>query len=253
MHNTLSAKKSYNIIFLHHSVGNSLLKGGRLIFRPLVNLKIQKFFITKWFEKYNLLHQTNYKFSEQYFPKREIYGWNNYPYDYYNIWVKNASDQPYKNEPTLEILTKQYNLIIIKHCYPVGDILEDNDKPEIDSSEKRIENYKLQYIALRQKFLEFPDTKFMILTGAARVKATTTESKARRAKEFFDWVKNEWLSPKDNIFIFDFFELETEGTLYLKPEYAINQNDSHPNKAFAKRVAPYFCKCIVEVINQNKK
>jgi hypothetical protein len=213
---------------------------------------LQKFFATKWFEEYNRLHGTNYLFNEQYFPKHETYGWNNYPFDYYNIWIKNAGEQPYKNEPTLEILTKQYNLIIIKHCYPVGDILEDINQPDINSSEKRIENYKLQYMALRQKFLEFPDTKFMILTGAARVKSSTTESNARRAKEFFNWVKNEWISLNDNIFIYDFFKLETEGTLYLKSQNALNPSDSHPNKAFAKRVAPDFYKRIIQVIEQNK-
>ena len=247
---TISENKNCNIIFLHHSIGNSLLKGGRFTFRILVEYKIQKFYITKWFEKYNQTNDTNYKFNEQYFPRRETYGWNNYPYDYYNIWVKNAGEQPYMNEPTLEILTKQYDLIIIKHCHPVCDILDDVQEPNINSPEKRVENYKLQYKALRQKFLEFPDTKFMILTGAAMVESRSTEKKAQRAQQFFEWVKKDWLFPEDNIFIYDFYEMETEGSLYLKPEYTININDSHPNKAFAKKVAPHFCQSIVDVIEQ---
>jgi len=78
------------------------------------------------------LNGTNYTITEQFFPRKELYGWNNYPYDYYNIWVKNAGDQPYLNEPTLEILTRQYELIIFKHCYPVSNINEDLNHPVIN-------------------------------------------------------------------------------------------------------------------------
>ena len=89
------------------------------------------------------------------------------PYDYYNIWVKNAGDAPYQGEPTLEMLTKQYDVIVWKHCFPVGSILPDTGKPDVDSDEKRLENYKLQYAALKEKMRSFPDTKFIVWTGAA--------------------------------------------------------------------------------------
>ena len=52
---------------------------------------------------------SKYFIEEKIFPKAEPYGWNNYPYDYYNIWVKNAGEQPFMEEPTLEILTKEYD------------------------------------------------------------------------------------------------------------------------------------------------
>ena len=129
-------------------------------------------------------------------------------------------------------------------------ILEDTNQPDIDSSEKRIENYKLQYLALKQKLNEFPGTKFLIWTGAAQVENHTTKENALRAKAFFEWVLNEWDSPNDNIFIWDFYGLETEGSLYLKNEYAENIDNSHPNSFFARKVAPLFCKRIVEVIEQ---
>lgn len=89
-------KNSCNIIFLHHSTGNSILKEGKRTYRILVNYKIQSFFVANWFKKYNQSHGTNYTFNEQYFPKNKLYGWNNYPYDYYNIWVKNAGEQTYE-------------------------------------------------------------------------------------------------------------------------------------------------------------
>lgn len=246
------SQNQYKIIFLHHSTGE-VIKNGRI--RPIrfigrfIKLKST---ISKWFEQYNRSNKSNYLFEDQYFPKNEPYGWNNYPYDYYNIWVKNAGDKPYQDEPTLEILAKQYKLIIFKHCFPVCNINEDINHPDINSSEKRLENYKLQYLALKKKLHEFPNTKFLIWTGSAQVESIISKEQAQRAREFFTWVRTEWDTPDDNVFIWDFYELETEGTLYLKPEYARDSNDSHPNQQFAKRVSLLFCDRIIEVIERNK-
>lgn len=247
---TIPPGKEYNIIFLHHSTGNIVYNAGKA-----PNIFIRKFFPRKayvpdWFAEYNKANGTNYNITDQFFPKSKPYGWNNYPYDYYNIWVKNAGSQPYMEEPTLEVLTKKYDLIIFKHCYPVSNIEEDGT-PDINSSRKTIANYKLQYEALKQKMLEFPETKFLIWTGAIQVKNNISQIQASRAKEFFEWVKKEWDTPHDNIYTWDFYELETEGELYLKNSNAQQINNSHPNASFARRVAPLFCEKIVEVIQHN--
>lgn len=244
--------KEFKIIFLHHSTGGLIYNGGKRVFKITENYQLQKPYVEKWFENFNKQNATNYHITKQAFPKKETYGWNNYPFDYYNIWVKNAGEKPYLEEPTLEILTKKYDMIIFKHCFPVSDINEDTGRPDINSPEKRLENYKLQYQAIKQKLKEFPNTKFLVWTGAARVKAKISEEKALRAQLFFDWVKNEWDEPDDNIFIFDFYGLETNGNLYLKPEYTSDPNDSHPNKALAKIASPLLCQRIIEVIEKNK-
>jgi len=220
------------IIFLHHSTGELIWKGG----------------VPRWFEQYNTENGTNYKMVEQVFPKSSPYGWKNYPYDYWNIWVNQAGDKPFKKEPTLEILTRQYDVIIWKHCFPVSKIKEDTGDPDINSEDKRIENYRLQYAALKTKMGEFPKNKFILWTGAALVKNATNEETAKRAKAFFDWVRNEWDEIGDNIYLWDFYELETEGGLYLKKEYAVSPSNSHPNETFSQKVAPLFCQRIVEVI-----
>lgn len=244
--------KSYNIIFLHHSTGQLIYNAGIESNRIFRKLFPQKAYVSKWFYDYNKKNKTNYIITEQYFPKSSPYGWNNYPYDYYNIWVKNAGEIPYLEEPTLEILTKKYDLIIFKHCYPVSNIYNDINKPDVNSNEKRLENYKLQYLALKRKFHEFPHTKFLVWTGAVQVKSNITEEQAINTKSFFDWVRNEWSTDNDNVYIWDFYDLETEGELYLKKENAKGVKDSHPGKLFAKRVAPLFCHKIIEVIQHNK-
>ena len=251
--NKKESGNEYKILFLHHSTGNIIKNAGSPPIRYIGKLINQKSFVAKWLEDYNKKHGANYVFEEQFFPKKKPYGWNNYPYDYYNIWVKNAGEEPYMNEPTLEILTKKYNMIVFKHCFPVSDIDEDINQADINSPEKRIENYKLQYKALKQKMLEFPDTKFLVWTGAARVEKSISKERAQRAKSFFDWVRKEWDTPGDNIYIWDFYDLETEGDLYLKPEYASSPTDSHPNKILAEKAAPLLCQRIVEITGLSKQ
>lgn len=220
------------IILLHHSTGGRIWSGG----------------VPARFSEYNSRHGSSYSIIEQPFPKSAPYGWNNYPYDYWNIWIDNAGDDPYLQEPTLEMLTQDYDVIVWKHCYPVSDIQPDTGSPSISSSTKKIENYKLQYEALKDKMREFPQTRFIVWTGAALVQGATTEDKGMRARAFFEWVKNEWDEPGDNIYIWDFFELETEGGLYLKNEYAQSPTDSHPNSTFSARAAAYLCNRIIDVI-----
>lgn len=240
------------ILFLHHSTGERIWYGNRSSIKAIFHRKfLKESAVSYWFRNYNKQHNTNYLIIEQDFPKRKPYGWNNYPFDYYTIWVKNAGPEPYLEEPTLEILTKDYDVIIWKHCFPVGDLMEDTGIPDINSEEKRVENYKLQYIALREKMHEFPNTKFLVWTGAALLKANTTEEKAIRTKQFFDWVRNEWDIHGDNVFIWDFYHWETEGDNYMKVKNAISNADSHPNNEFAGKVFPYLCARIVDIIESN--
>jgi hypothetical protein len=241
-------KNTYKIVFLHHSTGNLVWNGKATGFDVIRNWFSDVKAVPEWFIAYNEKHGTDYYIEEQNFPKEKPYGWKNYPYDYYNIWVKNAGQAPYMEEPTLEMLTSQWDMIIFKHCFPVGNIKEDTGIPDIDSEEKRLENYKMQYEALKDKMHEFPETKFILWTGAALVERKTTPENAARTRTFFEWVTEEWDTPGDNIYIWDFYNLETEGGLYLKDEYARNPGNSHPSKSFAGKVAPLFCSRIVDVI-----
>lgn len=238
-------EESTKILFLHHSTGGAVWKGktNRYVYKIT-----GKGDVAKYFSKYNKAHKTAYSITDRSFPRSEPYGWKNYPYDYYNIWVKNAGEEPYMDEPTLEMLTKSYDVIIFKHCYPVGEILEDTGNPDINSEERRLENYKLQYEALKQKMHEFKDHTFILWTPAALVENHTNEEQALRTREFYSWMMNEWNDEGDNIFLWDFYRLETEGELYLKPEFAMGPDDSHPNPEFSGRAAPLFGQFIIDCI-----
>lgn len=238
------------IVFLHHSTGEAIWKGAtnRYIYKLTGKGDIQKFFST-----YNRKNKTSYDISAVNFPKSSPYGWNNYPFDYYNIWVKNAEAEPFMEEPTLEILTKQYDVIIFKHCFPVSRINADTGSPDINSDVKSLENYKLQYDALKSKMHEFPENKFIIWTPAANTKTGMTEYEAKRTRQFYDWIINEWDEKGDNIFVWDFYKYETEGGLYLAEKNASSSDNSHPNKEFSARIAPLFCKYIIDVAENRAK
>jgi hypothetical protein len=226
--NSLAANAK--IIFLHHSTGGVIWGGG----------------MASWVSAYNAAHAKSYQVVERAFPASSPYGWNNYPYDYWNIWVQHAGNQAYLNEPTLEMLTAGYQVIVWKHCFPVSDIDADTGLASISSATRTLGNYKLQYAALKAKMRSFPNTRFIVWTGSAEIQSETDPASAARAQEFAAWVKNAWDEPGDNIFVWDFRQLETAGGLYLLPQYSAG--DSHPNATLANMIAPWFGQRIVDVI-----
>jgi hypothetical protein len=236
------------IVFLHHSTGRCIWIGET---NELAVKLGRKGAVQKFFDDYNRTNNTDYKITSMIFPKKEPYGWKNYPYDYYNIWIENAGDKEYMGEPTLEILTKDYDVIILKHCFPVSRMMEDSGTPDINSEERRLENYKLQYNALKTKMHSFPTTKFIVWTPAALVKAQTTPEQAGRANDFYRWLLDEWDEKDDNIYLWDFHDYETEGGLYLLEKYAAGTADSHPNKSFSEKLAPMFSRFIIDVIESS--
>mgnify|MGYP000844636299 FL=1 len=237
--------KMTKIVFLHHSTGEAIWRGktNKYIYRLTGQGDVQKYFAS-----YNRKNRTNYEISAINFPKSSPYGWNNYPYDYYNIWVKNAGQKSYLEEPTLEMLTAEYDVIIFKHCFPVSRIISDIGSPDINSDVKSIGNYKLQYDALKQKMHEFPEKKFIVWSPAANTKNKSQEDEALRTREFYSWMINEWDEIGDNIFIWDFYNYETEGGLYLSDKNAHSPDNSHPGKEFSAKVAPLFGQFIIDVI-----
>jgi hypothetical protein len=248
-----------NIIYLHHSTGEDIWGTKKTLFtraaRRISDQIADKFgtraLIPTLFKEYNKKFSKNYAIKKMAFPKSRPYGWANDPFNYYDIWVKNAGEIPYKKEPTLEILTKKYQVIIFKHCFPVSNISPDRDTADINSYYRSLSNYKLQYEALKDKMQRFPLTKFILFTGPVQVKANLSEEEAIRAKEFYRWVRNEWDLSDDNIYLWDLYSLETEGGLYFKDEYAVSPNDSHPNNEFARKAGTLLFNRIIDVIEND--
>lgn len=240
-----------NIIFLHHSTGSGVYNTGG---------------VRAWFDNYNQTHGTSYTISDRSYPSSP-YPWSNYPYDYWNLWVNGSCDSSRPGIECMDTLAAAYDVIIYKHCYPGAAINADTGSPDISSNRRSLENYKLQYRALRDMMDGYPDTKFILWTLAPLHRLASNPDREARAAEFVDWVKNDFLTEDGkrhpNIFIFDFWGnvAETDAfplqgrTNSLKYEYerSHSSSDSHPNTLANETVGPVFAQAIVDVINSNEQ
>ncbi|PID93629.1 MAG: hypothetical protein CSA95_06885 [Bacteroidetes bacterium] len=233
--------------FLSHSVGHAVFQEGG---------------VEAIIDAYNTTHGTSFQVEHVYYPDYP-YEWDNYPYDYWNLWVNGACDSGEPYIECLDTMLERYGIIIYKHCYPGAGIGVDPEVPDISSPYKCLANYKLQYRALREKMDAFPHKKFIVWTLAPLHRLATYPEEALRARQFVNWVKDEWLfedgQPHPNIYIFDFFNIVAESDLNpsqgevncLKYEYEQSHNgdDSHPNTAANLVAGEEFANFIIEVFN----
>jgi len=239
-------------IYLHHSTGRVVWEGeaGKKSLLKKLGIGSEEHAIPGNLKEYNEKHNTNHQITAREFPAKSPYGWNNYPYDYYNIWVKHGDQDYYMEEPTLKVLTRQYDVVVFKHCFPVSAMSRGSSPGDPDSPVKSLANYKAQYELLKEKLQSYQETQFLLWTGPALVENHTNEEEALITREFYDWVINEWDDPQDNLFLWDFRQLETEGDLYLKPKYAAGPNNSHPSHEFGETAARLFVQRLTDVIEQ---
>jgi hypothetical protein len=236
------------IIFLHHSTGGAVYAQGD---------------VDSWIDTYNSENGTAYEIEERAYPNSP-YPWSNYPYDYWNLWVNGACDDSQAGIACMDSLARDYDVVIFKHCFPGADVEEDTGNPDIASARKSLENYKLQYRALRDLMDSYTDTQFIVWTLAPLHRLATTTSNAGRAREFVDWVRDEWLSEDGqthpNITIFDFWGYAAEendgtstgqgpvNTLRYEYEKSHSDSDSHPNSQANETIGPYFAEFIKDTI-----
>lgn len=227
-----------NIIFLHHSTGGNVYNEGN---------------VHNWFDTYNIEQGTSFNIIDRAYPNSP-YPWENYPYDYWNLWINDACNSADSDIECLNTLTQSYNVIIWKHCFPSSAILPDTGNPDITSSIKTSENYKLQYRALRDLMDSYPDTIFILWTLPPLHRLATNQYYAERATDFSTWQKTDFLTENGshpNIYVFDFREIVVGVDNFLAYEYerSHSSGDSHPNTAANIVAGPIFGQFIVDSIN----
>ena len=107
------------VIFLHHSTGAGVYSQGN---------------VASWITNYNTAHSKSYQVTERSYPDTP-YPWENYPYDYWNLWINSASTCNSTN-PKIECintLTQNYKVIIFKHCFPGAGIGADGATSSVSS------------------------------------------------------------------------------------------------------------------------
>jgi len=154
-------------------------------------------------------------------------------------------------------------IIMFKSCYPASNIGSDGTEPgDPFSSSKTLVNYKAvyrhpngpgntythnsySYKPLEDIFADNPDVLFITVTSPPRHYAptdATNDNEAHRARQFNNWLKNDWLDDYNNahpelnnVAVFDWFDLlayldsHSSYPNRLKAEYGGQSGNSHPN------------------------
>jgi hypothetical protein len=250
------------IAYLHHSTGEAVWRGGvrGRLFRIWESTvmpvwaknwanKFCPFGVPGFIAKWNVVNKTDYRIVRLTYPSTANgYPWENYPYDYWNLWVAHTGEHRDRGELNLDDLVRDYDVIVFKHCFPVSRILAESNDPDVKLDEKTIGNYMLQYEALKRRLHQFPTKRFILWTGPVLAQSATDDEQAQRARKFFDWVRTTWDEKGDNIYLWDFYSISADTNGYLAAHFESAPGNSHPGKKLCRDAAALVGRRIVDVI-----
>jgi hypothetical protein len=232
------------VIFLHHSVGASIIDRGDL--RGLLRKKASD--VELWDYGYNAgrkaqllgripgytvpslhgLHDATGRFSPVSYA---VPADDTDPDGLATIFRQSAPSSP---PNTLTYLLK-YDVIAFKSCFTAATI----------PSDETLERFKQDYRAIRATMDRHPDKLFLAITPPPRRASETNSTEAARARSYARWiVSDEFHGGKANIATFDLFDALAvpEGqpdASALRPEYSVaDPHDSHPNTSADAVMAP---------------
>lgn len=223
-----------SVIYLHHSTGGNIWKGG----------------IPEAVEAQNAANGTDIRIKEQDYPYKP-HPWENNPYEYWNLWVNHSGENRYEEQPTLEQIAADFDVIVWKNCYITAGMVPDDGNPDVSSYAKTTANYKLQYDALKAKMNSMPDKTFVVWTVPPKTKGDTTDEAAKLTNEFVDWTKNEWDVQGDNIHLWDYHALAMEGSpdgVHPAEGYSVGEEDSHPGEEISASASKRFAQRLYDVM-----
>ena len=217
------------VIFLHHSVGASLIEEGGVRER-LTDLGYE-FYDHGYNDDGLVLADGTWTGSNFDVPDD-----NTDPDGFADIFAQPLHDPP---DNTFSHLM-QYDIIAFKSCYPVSDI----------QSDEQLDEYKSYYLSIRDRMDQYPDRIFVVVTPPPQVPAYTDAETAARARAFADWLgSDEYLSGHPNVFTFDFFDLLADPSAnMLRVDYQADEDDAHPNELANRTIGPLFADFIDEAI-----
>jgi len=163
-------------------------------------------------------------------------------------------------------------IVMFKSCYPLSNISSAGREPgDPFSASQTTANYKSvfrkhndsngvysrngkEYKPLERIFAENPDTLFIAVTAPPRhygPSDATNDAEAQRARDFNNWLKNEWLpayitANASNVAVFDWFDVlanpsdDPDHPNRLRQEYGGANGDSHPNSQANRHSAEVF-------------
>jgi hypothetical protein len=207
-----------SILFIHRSVGENLIRDGGLY--RLVREAGSPFTLADFNQNTGVLRssqETRKTFWK--FP-----GNDTKPADFAELF---SFEKQQASDPTLtEIMN--YDIIVIKSCYPNSNI----------KSREQLESIQGNYQSIVSFFNAQPTKKLVILTSPPLVPIKTDLGNAVRARTLATWLSGNKLA--SNVFGFNLFdELANNSTNTLKTEYRRKLPwNAHPNALASRTIAP---------------
>jgi hypothetical protein len=216
------------IMFLHHSVGESLIWEGGV--REGLTARGYEFYDHGYNEDGLVLADgtwtgTNFDVPDD----------NTDPDGFAAIFAQPLHEPP---DNTFSHLM-QYDVIAFKSCYPTSNIGDD----------AQLREYQSYYLSIRDTIDQYPQKIFIIVTPPPQVPANSDPAEGARARAFANWLQSsEYLAGHPNAFVFDFFDLLAGNDNFLRSEYRIDESDGHPNELANRTIGPLFVDFIDQAI-----
>lgn len=212
------------VLFIHRSVGENLIIDGHIyrLLEKYPNIK---------FSDYNV-NNNNLRTAIK--TQKLLLVWpndNTRPKDYSLLF-----SQKTEFTETLDFIMN-YDIIIIKSCYPNSNIKNDNE----------LNNIKSYYLSIVEYFKNQQSKKLIIFSSPPLRPTRTNKANSLRARNLSNWMTKENFA--DNISVFNLFDLlADQKTNLLKKQYQrLFPFNMHPNKKAGNSIAPDFINLVNEI------
>lgn len=221
-------------VFLHHSVGRNILYAGGL----------QRLLIERG------MFVSGATYGDEIGQRTDIQDWApKFRDEMDKILTFKSHPDRYHTDGT------RNQIVMFKSCYPNSNIVDDTSaETDAAATVRTLANYQATFTNLKHEMMAQKDTLFVYLTAPPLVEAKTTAENATRARQFNDWLINEFLvayrseSPTDNFVVFDLFGFLAGPDNLLKHAYRVEKvADSHPNDEASRLVAEAFVEFLVPI------
>jgi len=234
-----------NYMFVHHSTGRNMMSESGV--RSLIALHNDRHdtAIELWDHDY---HSGN-AYTGIIEPDSTVYpDWsygeeanNIQPLGYYDIFCNGSAFR--------DSLINSHDVIVLKNDHSTGDI----------TSDSQIVAYQSCYLEIRDVLDQFPDKRFILVSGPPRRPEDISNAEADRARTFYDWLQSPtFMNGHPNISFFDLFDAlaspddpSDPQRNMLRSEYrrSYGDTDSHPNTHANSVIGPAFADMLIRVVD----
>lgn len=163
------------------------------------------------------------------------------PHGYWTIFCGNSAFR--------DSLFNRHDVILLKNDHSTGDI----------DSDAQLAAYVDDYLQIRDVLDQYPEKRFVLVSGPPRRPEDTTNARSDRARAFYDWLQGPgFMNGHPNISFFDLFDLlaypddpddPERNMLRLEYRRPYGLTDSHPNEYANSVIGPQFADMLIRIVD----